>query len=43
MPYLLDRNWGIDALAGRSRAIAPLELLSSQSIAVSVITLAEVY
>lgn len=43
MAYLLDTDWVINALAGRSRAIAPLELLSSQQIAVSVITLAEVF
>jgi predicted nucleic acid-binding protein len=41
--YLLDSDWLINALAGRSRAVAPLERLSSQHIGVSVITLAEVY
>jgi predicted nucleic acid-binding protein len=41
--YLLDSDWLINALAGRSRAIAPLERLSSKHIGVSVITLAEVY
>ena len=43
MSYLLDTDWVINALAGRTRAIAPLELLASQRIAVSVITLAEVF
>jgi predicted nucleic acid-binding protein len=43
MSYILDSDWLINALAGRRRAIAPLELLSSQRIGVSVITLAEVF
>jgi len=43
MPYLLDSDWVIHALAGRSRALSPLERLSSLHIGVSVITLAEVY
>jgi predicted nucleic acid-binding protein len=43
MAYLLDSDWVIYALAGRSRALSPLEQLSSQHIGVSVITLAEVY
>jgi tRNA(fMet)-specific endonuclease VapC len=43
MAYLLDSDWVINALAGRSRALSPLERLSSQHIGVSVITLAEVY
>jgi predicted nucleic acid-binding protein len=43
MSYLLDTDWVINALAGRPRAIAPLELLASQTIAVSVITLAELF
>jgi tRNA(fMet)-specific endonuclease VapC len=43
MAYLLDSDWLIDALAGRRRAVSPLERLSSQYIGVSVITLAEVY
>jgi predicted nucleic acid-binding protein len=43
MAYLLDSDWVINALAGRRRALSPLERLSSQHIGVSVITLAEVY
>jgi tRNA(fMet)-specific endonuclease VapC len=43
MAYLLDSDWVINALAGRRRALTPLERLSSQHIGVSVITLAEVY
>jgi tRNA(fMet)-specific endonuclease VapC len=43
MAYLLDSDWVIHALAGRSRALSALERLSSRHIGVSVITLAEVY
>jgi tRNA(fMet)-specific endonuclease VapC len=43
MAYLLDSDWVIHALAGRSRALSVLERLSSRHISVSVITLAEVY
>jgi tRNA(fMet)-specific endonuclease VapC len=43
MAYLLDSDWLINALAGRRRAVSPLERLSAQYIGVSVITLAEVY
>jgi tRNA(fMet)-specific endonuclease VapC len=43
MAYLLDSDWVIHALAGRSRALSVLERLSSRHIGVSVITLAEVY
>jgi tRNA(fMet)-specific endonuclease VapC len=43
MAYLLDSDWVINALAGRRRAVSPLERLSSLHIGVSVITLAEVY
>jgi predicted nucleic acid-binding protein len=43
MAYLLDSDWVINALAGRRRALSPLEGLSAQHIGVSVITLAEVY
>jgi predicted nucleic acid-binding protein len=43
MAYLLDSDWVIYALAGRSRALSVLERLSSRHIGVSVITLGEVY
>jgi predicted nucleic acid-binding protein len=43
MAYLLDSDWVIHALAGRSRALSVLERLSSRHIGVSMITLAEVY
>jgi tRNA(fMet)-specific endonuclease VapC len=43
MAYLLDSDWVIHALAGRSRALSALERLSSHHIGMSVITLAEVY
>jgi tRNA(fMet)-specific endonuclease VapC len=43
MAYLLDSDWLINALAGKRRAVSPLERLSSKYIGVSVITLAEVY
>jgi tRNA(fMet)-specific endonuclease VapC len=43
MAYLLDSDWVINALAGRRRALSPLEGLSAQHTGVSVITLAEVY
>jgi tRNA(fMet)-specific endonuclease VapC len=43
MAYLLDSDWVINALAGRRRAVSPLERLSSEHIGVSVITLGEVY
>jgi tRNA(fMet)-specific endonuclease VapC len=43
MAYLLDSDWLIHALAGKRRAVSPLERLSSQYIGISVITLAEVY
>jgi tRNA(fMet)-specific endonuclease VapC len=44
MAYLLDSDWLINALAGRSRAVSPLERLAAvHRIGVSVITLGEVY
>jgi tRNA(fMet)-specific endonuclease VapC len=44
MVYLLDSDWLIKALAGRSRAVSPLERLAGvHRIGVSVITLGEVY
>lgn len=43
MPYLLDADWMIQALAGREPAAATLRRLAPEEIAVSVVTLAEVY
>ena len=43
MAYLLDSDWVINALAGRRRAVSPLEHLSAEHIDVSVISLGEVY
>jgi predicted nucleic acid-binding protein len=43
MAYLLDSDWVINALAGRSRAVSPLERLSADHIGISVISLGEVY
>ena len=43
MAYLLDSDWVSNALAGRRRAVSPLEHLSSEHIGVSVISLGEVY
>ena len=43
MAYLLDSDWVINALAGRRRAVSPLERLSAEHIGISVISLGEVY
>ena len=43
MPYLIDTDWIIQALAGRDRAVNTLRRLAPQRLAVSLITLAEVY
>jgi predicted nucleic acid-binding protein len=43
MAYLLDSDWVINALAGRRRAVSPLERLSAAHIGISVISLGEVY
>jgi tRNA(fMet)-specific endonuclease VapC len=43
MAYLLDSDWVINALAGRRRAVSPLERLSAAHIGISVISLGEIY
>ena len=43
MSYLLDADWIINALAGRRRAAAIIDQLALQRIAVSWITVGEVY
>jgi len=43
MPYLLDSDWVIQALAGRSSAVQLINHLAPSQIALSVLTLAEVY
>jgi len=43
MPYLLDADWVIDALAGRRNAAATVRRLSSRGVAVSLVTVAELY
>jgi predicted nucleic acid-binding protein len=43
MPYLLDADWMIQALAGREPAAATLRRLASEAVTVSVVTLAEIY
>jgi predicted nucleic acid-binding protein len=41
--YLVDADWLIDAAIGRPRAQRPLERLSDEGLAVSIIAVAEVY
>ncbi len=43
MSYLVDNDWVVDWLKGRPAAIALLRQLSAQGMAISVITLGEVY
>jgi len=43
MPYILDADWIIDALAGKRYARVTIERLAPQGLAVSVITLGEIY
>ncbi len=43
MSYILDADWIIDALAGRRAAVATLHQLAADGLAVSVITLGEIY
>lgn len=43
MRYLADTDWVIDALAGRPDAVGPLRLLSSEGVAVSIVSLGEIY
>ena len=43
MPYILDADWVIQALAGRSRALTILDRLAGERISISLVTVAEVY
>jgi predicted nucleic acid-binding protein len=43
MPYLLDADWVINALSGRSEAATILNRLAPEHLAVSVLTIGEVY
>jgi predicted nucleic acid-binding protein len=43
MPYLLDADWAIQALAGRTDAVATIRRLAPARIAISVVTVGEIY
>ncbi|MCC7352110.1 MAG: type II toxin-antitoxin system VapC family toxin [Anaerolineae bacterium] len=43
MPYILDADWVIQALAGRSKAVQTLKLLAPDGIAISWVTVGEIY
>jgi len=43
MPYLLDADWVIHALAGRRQAVETLKRLAPDGIAISWVTIGEVY
>ena len=43
MPYILDADWVIEALAGRAQAVDTLNRLSPEPIAISIVTVGEVY
>ncbi len=43
MPYLVDSDWVIDYLAGVPEALALLERLANEGLAISVVTYMEVY
>lgn len=43
MPYLLDADWAISALAGRRKVLEHLDRIASEGIAISPVTLGEVY
>lgn len=43
MRYLVDTDWLIDALANRQHAIGPLRRFGWDGVAISVVTLGEVY
>ncbi len=43
MPYLVDTDWIIEALAGREPVLTTLRRLAPQRLAVCLISLAEVY
>ena len=43
MPYILDADWVIQALAGRPQAVNDLEMLAPEGIAISWVTVGEIY
>lgn len=44
MPYLLDADWAIQALAGRANAKATLDrLIAAEGVAISWVTVGELY
>ncbi len=43
MPYLLDADWAINALAGRAETVTALTRLAPEGIAISLVTVAELY
>ena len=43
MKYLIDTDWVIDHLKGEERVVKQLEELASEGVAISVISLAEIY
>ncbi len=43
MSYLLDADWAINALAGRSETVEALQKLAADGIAISLITVGEIY
>jgi predicted nucleic acid-binding protein len=43
MPYLLDADWAINALAGRPAVVAALRQLAPDGIAITWITVGEIY
>jgi tRNA(fMet)-specific endonuclease VapC len=43
VPYLLDSDWAIRALAGHQTTVATLRRLAPEGIAVSLITVGELY
>jgi predicted nucleic acid-binding protein len=43
MPYLIDTDWAIDYLTGIPEALALLDRLTEEGIAISVITYMEIY
>lgn len=43
MPYILDADWVIQALAGRAQARNILDRLAPEPIAISIVTIGEIY
>jgi len=43
MKYLIDSDWIIDHMKGEDRIVRKLEVLAPEGMAISVITLAEIY